>query len=389
MADTTRPGGFNTSDRSRPVTLNDKLSRLRSERREEYSGYEDADTPDNGDEVAFRIEEDDSNNHKKNGKKHNKKRDNKKILIGITAVLGVIVLGLLAWLLLADMGGEEQDNASAVVVTNDTTAEDPALKELQLQLAQSEFENLDREFEQLESQRNIIVEDSLKTKLTQKYESAKLEVERLRKLLKDAQDSSSKSAKEIEALNNQIKTLRELIKHYLEEIDRLNKENEELKERNKDLSSRLEETSTNLQQTQREREHLAERMTLAEKLNVTGVSLNMLNKKDKSEKKIKNAKKFVISFTIPQNNSTPVGTKTIYAVITTPEGQLLDGAGSFSFEGGNVPASARKTIDYGGEEIGGITMYYDIRNALSPGRYTVQLFCDGYALCNPQSFNFN
>lgn len=354
--------GYSPSEKPITGSLNEKINQLHSERREEYPRHDN----DGGDDDR-------------------RKRRNRNILIGVLGLVGIVVVGVCVWLFVGELGTSEQEkieNAEA------DPAESPEMLELQQQLAQSEFENLEKEFSQLEvSQQEIIVNDTLKQQLQQKYEAARLQVEELRAQLKDA---ARKSSAEIQKLNDQIKTLRELLKHYLEEIDRLNKENEQLRNENQELRQNLDQTSSTLAQTQREKEHLSERMTLAEKLNVTGVSMNMLNKKDKTEKKIKNAKKFVISFTIPQNNSTPVGTKTIYAVITTPEGQILDGGGTFSFEGSQVTASARRQVDYGGEEIGGVTMYYDIRNALSPGTYSVQLFCDGYALmARPLNVNFN
>jgi len=293
------------------------------------------------------------------------------------AVAAVAILGVVAWLIFGAGAGKEEEEAQQ--------AKEREVIELQQQLANSEFENLENEFDQLETQREMIVNDSIKMQLTEKYEAARLQVEQLKKKLAD---TTAKSAREIEDLRGQIKTLRELLKHYLEEIDRLNQENEKLRNENDELKRHNEQITTQLSTTTREKEHLSERMALAEKLNVTGVTMSMLNKKDKNEKKIKNARKFVISYTIPQNNSTPVGTKTIYAVITTPEGQLLDGGGTFSFEGGTVTASARAEVEYGGEEIGGLVIYYDIRNALTPGVYTVQLFSDGYALCDPRKFTF-
>ena len=86
------------------------------------------------------------------------------------------------------------------------------------------------------------------------------------------------------------------------------------------------------------------------------------------------------TFTIPQNNSTPVGEKTIYMRIISPSGQLLGGAGTFDFEGGNVEYTARKIIEYAGEEIGGITIYWDVNAPLIAGDYTVELFADNFRL---------
>ncbi|MDE6702059.1 MAG: hypothetical protein K2K00_00090, partial [Muribaculaceae bacterium] len=131
---------------------------------------------------------------------------------------------------------------------------------------------------------------------------------------------------------------------------------------------------------------LSKRMTLAEKLNVTGVTLTALNKKGKAEKKVQKAAQLMVTFTIPQNNSTPVGEKTIYLRIVSPSGQLLGGGGTFSFEGGSVECSAKKTIEYAGEEIGGVTIYWDVNTALTAGDYTVELFADNYRLIS-RSFN--
>ena len=121
-------------------------------------------------------------------------------------------------------------------------------------------------------------------------------------------------------------------------------------------------------------------MTLAEKLNVTGVSLTPLKKNGKTEKNVTKAKQLMVRFTIPQNNSTPVGDKTIYLRLVNPEGQLLGGAGSFAFEGGSVACTARKTVEYAGDELSGVTIYWDVNTTLTPGDYTVELFTDGYRL---------
>ncbi len=92
------------------------------------------------------------------------------------------------------------------------------------------------------------------------------------------------------------------------------------------------------------------------------------------------ARQLDVSFTIPQNNSTPVGEKVIYLRIVSPEGSLLGNGGSFSFEGGNVQCTAKKIIEYAGEEIPGIHIYWDVNTTLTPGEYIVELFADNFRL---------
>ena len=296
---------------------------------------------------------------------------------GANKVLLIIVI-ILAVLVIAGAGGfiwyNQRQQEQLEQVKRESEAAEIAYQE---QMAQQDLLGLEQEFQSIENPREMIITDSVKMRLTEKYESARLEVEKLQRELKD---TKNKSAKEIADLRAQIATLRALLKHYLEEIDRLNKENEALRTENAEVKQNNERLNAQVQETSRQNAHLTERMTLAEKLNVSGVSLQALNGKGKKEKKVTKAKQLVITFTIPQNNSTPVGEKTIYARITTPEGQLLEGGGSFSFEGGTLAASAKKTIEYGGQEIAGIKIYYDVRTAINAGSYTVELFSDNYRL---------
>ena len=122
-------------------------------------------------------------------------------------------------------------------------------------------------------------------------------------------------------------------------------------------------------------------MQLAEKLNLTGLSFVAVNKKGKVEKKIDKAKQLVVSFTIPQNNSTPVGHKTFYVRIVSPEGTVLGGGRTFPFEGGNVVYTEKKTVEYDQRELS-LTVYHNISTALSKGSYQVEVFVDNYRIAS-------
>ena len=254
----------------------------------------------------------------------------------------------------------------------------------QQQLAQ-DAEDLDREFAVFENSRQLIMDDSVKRDLTEKYENARMQVEALQAELKN---QKNKSAAEITKLKNEIETLRALLRHYVEEINRLNKENQELRSENEQIKKQNTRLNDRVVATSRENEQLSKRMTLAEKLNVTGLTLTPLNKKGKKEKKVQKAAQLMVTFTIPQNNSTPVGEKTIYLRIVSPSGQLLGNGGTFPVEGGSVECSAKKIVEYAGEEIGGVTIYWDVNTALTAGDYTVELFADNYRLIS-RSFSLN
>jgi hypothetical protein len=250
----------------------------------------------------------------------------------------------------------------------------------QLQLS-NEYDALNNEFAQYENQTSLLANDSI----VQKYSAARAQVE---KLLQELKNEKNKSAAQISKLKGEIATLKGILRTYVEQINTLNQENQELRNENQEVKARNEQLSQTVQTVEKNNKALNERMTLAEKLNVTGLNLKAINKKGKAEKKVSKARQLMVTFTIPQNNSTPVGEKTIFVRITNPEGSLLDGGGSFQFEGSTLAATARKKIEYAGEEIGGITIYWDVNTTLNAGDYTVELFCDNYRLVS-RKFTLN
>lgn len=289
----------------------------------------------------------------------------KRILAVACLVVGVI-LGCLVWLLV------RQNRA-----TQEATQQIAELQLMneQLQLT-NEYDELSASFEQHEGQMVLFNNDSIRAE----YEAAKNKVEELRQELKRRDKLSQERIAQLQA---EIASLKKIMRHYVEQINELNIQNEELRRQNETLEQQNTQLSSQVQTTAKENKVLSERMVLAEKLNVSSVSLTALNKKGKNEKNITKAKQLLVSFTIPQNNSTPVGKKTIYLRITSPEGNLLSGNGIyFAFEGANLEASAQKTVEYEGQEISGVKIYWDVNTTLNPGSYRVELFADNYRLAS-------
>lgn len=288
----------------------------------------------------------------------------KKIVVILGAVLAVAIITLI--IVTSVMGSK----VSEIAAEN----EQLQLTNEQLQLA-GEYQALNDEFVQYENQAQKLANDSILIK----YAAAKSKVE---KLLQELNSEKKKSAARIKELQSEIETLKGILRHYVAQIDSLGKENAGLKAENKKIKNRNAELTSRVEEATRKNEELSERMTLAEKLNVTGLSLTPLKKNGKTEKKVKKAKQLMVTFTIPQNNSTPVGEKIIYMRITSPEGNLLGDAGSFNFEGASLQCSARKIVEYAGEEISDIKIYWDVNTVLNPGEYLVELFADDYRLAS-------
>ena len=298
---------------------------------------------------------------------------NKKVIVGIGAALLLLLAGAIIFSVkqvssLRQEVADAQAQNEQLQIAND-----------QLQLS-NELDAINSEFQQYENQAVELANDTILAK----YTAAKAKVEQLMNELKSQKATSqaeieAKSAK-IKELQGEISTLRDLLRHYIAQVDSLSKENTGLKAENAEIRTVNETLSSQVQEVSQKNEALSQRMTLAEKLNVTGVSLQALNGKGKNEKNVTKAKQLKVTFTIPQNNPTPVGPKPIYMRLTGPEGSLLGNAGSFSFEGASVACTAKRTVEYAGDEIPGVTMYWDVNTTLNPGDYTVELFADNYRL---------
>ena len=234
-----------------------------------------------------------------NNKSPKSNTDTKKNLYVIIIVAAVAILA--GWLVFSTVKANKRAEAAQT-----------EMEQLQLDMAQRdlerEYQDLNDEFAQFENSRKYIKDDSVKRELNDKYEAARIQVE---KLQQELANQKHKSAAEIAKLRSEIDTLRALLRHYVEEIDRLNKENEALRSENKEIKEKNNRLSSQVSEATRKNEVLSERMTLAERLNVTGLSLTPLNKKGKKEKKVTKAVQLMATFTIPQNNSTPVGEKII------------------------------------------------------------------------------
>lgn len=247
---------------------------------------------------------------------------------------------------------------------------------LKLDMLTSEFNQLNTEFDNnYDGNRVKPANDSI----ARQYKAARERINTLIKELDQEKKSSAGYQEKIKQLEAEISTLKGIAKHYLEEISRLNKENEGLrqeltseKDRNQNLTRENESYSRN-------NAELNETVKLAKKLNVTGLSLQALNKKDNNEKNITKAKKLGVSFTVSPNNTAAPGMKTFYVRIVSPEGTLLGSGPSFTYDGTTVQSTASREMEYTNDELP-VSIYWTVNTTLTPGDYTVEVFADGYRL---------
>ena len=190
--------------------------------------------------------------------------------------------------------------------------------------------------------------DELQIRITNDSLQDKLEQEKLKtqQLLEELRQTKATDAAEITRLKKELKTVRAVLKSYVVQIDSLNRLNEELQKENKRVKARYSEASRKIDKIEEEKENLTKKVSLASQLDAIGISFTPLKKNGKEAKKIKDAKKIAIGFTIAKNITTETGEKTIYVRILKPDEDVLaKNAGDlFTYENKELKYSIKKYL---------------------------------------------
>ena len=291
----------------------------------------------------------------------------KNLLITIAAATLIVLVALVAWL---------GYRASKAEGTSRQMEELQQLAEMDKLEMQNEYEEFARQYEELQTQIN---NDSLIAQLEK-------EQKRIEELQEELRRTKSNDAAEIMRLKQELATLREILRQYIMQIDSLNHLNQQLNQENQSLRTQNAQAQVHITNLTTEKETLTDKVAIASQLDATGVSAIGKNKRGKAAKKIKDVKKFQISFNISRNVTAQTGMKSIYVRIMTPTNEVLTQGGTFNYENRTLEYSIRKDIEYTGEEQA-ITVYWDVNQTLMGGQYRVDIFADGNRI-GGTSFSF-
>lgn len=211
--------------------------------------------------------------------------------------------------------------------------------------------------------------------LLQKLDNEQTKVQRL---MEELRATKASNRAEIGRLTKELASLRKILKSYVVQIDSLNQTNERLVKENTEITNKYKETNKTLDQVRQEKESLNEKVTLASKLDATGISIRAVNKKGKDQKKIDKVEQIIVSFTITKNITAQPGERTIYVRIMKPDDDVLvkTRANLFTFENKEINYSMKRIVEYGGEETP-VTLYWIVEEYLQPGTYRADIFADG------------
>ena len=289
----------------------------------------------------------------------------KKFWITAAIVVVLALAGLAVWLF---MGLQQQ---------KEVNREMQELAELDKQEMENEYERFTLQYSEMMTQIN---NDSIVEQLTQ-------EQMRTQQLLEELRQVKASDAREITRLKKELATVREVLRSYIRQVDSLNQVNEHLRHENSQIRVELAQTEREKAGLQNEKRSLTEKVAIAAQLDATGITMSLLNKRGKEAKKVKDAKKIQVNFTVAKNVTAQNGNRTLYVRIQTPGGQVLCSGGTFEYENRQLDYSMRKVIEYTGEATP-VSTYWDVAEFLATGDYRVSIFADGNMI-GTKTFSFN
>ena len=288
---------------------------------------------------------------------------NKKILIPLVLVILALMAGSV-WLFLS-LQEQKQVNQDM-----------QELAELDKQEMENEYERFALQYSEMKTQIN---NDSIIQQLTEEQMKTQQLLEELRRV-------KASDAREIARLKKELATVRAVLRDYVMQIDSLNRLNESLKQENTTVKAELEQRTQQVAGLSSEKASLSQKVAIAAQLDATNISLQLLNKRGKDAKKLKDCTQMKTSFVITKNVTASNGNRTVYVRIQNPGGNVLGGGGTFTYENRQLECSAKKTIEYTGEETP-VTVYWNVSQMLEAGDYRVSVFADGNMI-GTKSFAF-
>jgi len=204
---------------------------------------------------------------------------------------------------------------------------------------------------------------------------------KVQRLLEELRTVKASNVKRINELKNELGTLRAIMRQYVIQIDSLNALNTQLRSENKVVTQRYTEEQLKTSALVEEKKALTTKITLASILEARNISVESLTEKGRKATKISKTAQLKFNFVINKNISASTGEKYIYLRILQPDESALvkKNDNVFLFENKYINYSARRPIEYEGEEVP-VTIYWDVEEFLQPGTYRADIFADGYII---------
>ena len=246
---------------------------------------------------------------------------------------------------------------------------------------------LSKELIQSKSEKAVIEEelqtmykqyDGLKTNNQELNEQLEKEKEKIIETLKQLKNVKRSNYAKIKQLQEETETLKTIMKDFVKQIDKLNIENKRLNTENsairQNYNNQVAKTDTLLSL----KDSLSNQVKKAKVLKAENITIQTLNKRDKSTKRARKLKKVKICFTIDDNVLAKKGSRYAYIRIAGPDGIILmsNESGMFNYQGKEIAYSSKRHLTYEGDKTE-VCIFWTANTEQLEGKYDVDIFMDG------------
>lgn len=278
-----------------------------------------------------------------------------KIILSISVLL-ILALGTLIFLQYSKINEKENQLVELTQVM-----------EFEKQQSIEEYEKLAMEYEE------FYIETS-NDSLLKLFDEEKQKVQQLLQELKTVKATNARRIKE---LQKELGTVRGVLKSYIYKVDSLNTVNDDLKKENVKVKKQIKEANEIARLLEEKTNKLDAKINLASILEADEIQIKTLNKKGKETKSLKRITNIELCFQVLRNITAERGYKTIYVRIADANGEVLNTDDkTFEFEGKKLIYSAKKEIEYNGEDTP-VCIYYKVIEPLETGVYSIAIFAEG------------
>lgn len=278
-----------------------------------------------------------------------------KIILGVSIAL-ILILGAFIYM-----------QFSKITEAENQLVELTQVMEFEKQQSIEEYEKLAMEYEE------FYIETS-NDSLLKLFDEEKQKVQQLLQELKTVKATNARRIKE---LQKELGTVRGVLKSYIYKVDSLNTVNDNLKKENVKVKKQIAEAQEIKRQLEEKTNELDAKINLASILEADDIQIKTLNKKGKVTKSLKRITNIEICFQVLRNITAERGYKTVYIRIADANGEVLTTeTNTFEFEGKELIYSAKKEIEYNGENTP-VCMYYKVTKPLQTGSYSIAIFAEG------------
>ena len=278
-----------------------------------------------------------------------------KIILGVSIAL-ILILGAFIYM-----------QFSKITEAENQLVELTQVMEFEKQQSIEEYEKLAMEYEE------FYIETS-NDSLLKLFDEEKQKVQQLLQELKTVKATNARRIKE---LQKELGTVRGVLKSYIYKVDSLNTVNDNLKKENVKVKKQIAAANEIARQLEEKTNELDAKINLASILEADEIQIKTLNKKGKVTKSLKRITNIEICFQVLRNITAERGYKTVYIRIADANGEVLTTeTNTFEFEGKELIYSAKKEIEYNGENTP-VCMYYKVTNPLQTGSYSIAIFAEG------------